>query len=210
MSNQWPPEKLGTPTVPGEQATLAISSSININAPASVVFGVVCNTADYPKWNSFCPTVIIHHQPTGTPANSATLVIGTSFTFNVVMDLAKPNKIQPTQLVVTDISTPERPSDYIPLETLRSDPSYTSDLETVYRISWKSEGGFVSRGLRTERFHEIIARGNNECEVRTWEVMGGLLASTVKWFYQATLAQKFKDWCEDLKKASEEDVAMPT
>jgi hypothetical protein len=209
MSKAWPPEKLGTPTVPSEQATFAVSSSIIINAPASTVFDVVCETVDYPKWNSFCPTVVIHHQPSGTPANSTTLVNGTSFTFNVVMDSAKPNKTQPTQLIVTDISTPEHCSDYISAETLNSDPSYTSDLTTVYRISWKSEGGFVSRGLKTERFHEIITRGDKECEVRTWEVMGGILANTVKWFYQSTLAQKFKDWCEELKKASEEKVTVP-
>ena len=62
----------------------------------------------------------------------------------------------------------------------------------------------MARGLRTERFHEIILRGEQECEVRTWEVMGGVLARTVKWLYQDTLDKKFKLWCEDLKKVSEQ------
>jgi hypothetical protein len=205
VSSKWPPASgLGTPTVPREQATLTISSSIMINAPASVVFDVVCETAKYPNWNSQCPSAVIHHQPSGTPADSTILIKGTSFTFNVLMDAKKPNKVQPTQLLVTDISTPDHPSDYIPVETLTSDPSYTSDLKTLYRISWKSEGGFVSRGLRTERFHEIIIRGEDACECRTWEIMGGPLASMVKWLYQTTLTKWFKTWCEELKKASEE------
>jgi hypothetical protein len=207
----WPPAcGLGTPTVSREQATLAISSSITINAPASVVFDVVCETVNYQNWNSQCPSVVIHHQPSGEPANSTILVRGTSFTFNVLMDVKKPNKVQPTQLLVTDISTPEHPSDYIPSEALTSDPSYTSDLKTLYRISWKSEGGFVSRGLRTERFHEIIVKGDNQCEVRTWEIMGGPLASMVKWLYQSTLMKWFQVWCEELKKASEEKFTSPT
>jgi hypothetical protein len=211
VDSDWPPASgLGTPTVPREQATLVISASTTINAPASVVFDVVCESANYAKWNSQCPSVVVHHQPSGAPANSTTLVKGTSFTFNVLMDVKKPNKVQPTQLVVTDISTPQQPSDYIPADTLSSDPSYTSDLKTLYRISWKSEGGFVSRGLRTERFHEIIVKGKDECQVRTWEVMGGPLASMVKWLYQTTLRKFFIEWCEELKKTSEEKATTLT
>lgn len=62
----------------------------------------------------------------------------------------------------------------------------------------------MERGLRGERFHEIIVTGENQCEVRTWECMGGVLARAVKWMYASTLQQRFKEWCEDLKRASEE------
>jgi uncharacterized protein YndB with AHSA1/START domain len=207
MAASWPPANgLSTPTVSREEATFAISSSKLINAPASLVFEILCDTPKYPEWNSFCPKVTIHSQPADTPSDSSTLVKGTSFTFHVVMDNSKPNKETPTQLVVTDISTPHKPSSYIPTDVLEKDATYTSDLQLVYRISWKSEGGFVSRGLRTERFHEIIVKGDSECEVRTWEVMGGILASTVKWFFKDNLTQKFWIWCEDLKKFSEERV----
>lgn len=120
------------------------------------------------------------------------------------MDVSKPDKDTPTQLRITDISTPDSPSNYISKEALEQDPGYYSDLSKVYRISWKGEGGFASMGLRTERFHDIIVMDDGNCEVRTWEVMGGILARTVKWMLKETLEAKFKLWCQDLKKVSEE------
>ena len=119
------------------------------------------------------------------------------------MDTNKPNKETPTQLRVSDVSTPEEPSTYLKEHGMQGDPSFTTDLRKVYRIAWKSEGGFVSRGLRTERFHEIIALGEDECEVRTWEIMGGVLAHTVKWIFQEALKKWFGVWCEQLKKEGE-------
>ncbi|KAF2429756.1 hypothetical protein EJ08DRAFT_650208 [Tothia fuscella] len=208
MTTKWPPANgLGTPTVPREQAVLVSNASKLINAPASLVFDILCDTSTYPDWNSFVPRVTIHSQPSGTPADSPKLVKGTSFTYHVVMNAAKPTQEQPTQLVVTDVSTPTSPSNYISSEVLAKDDSYTADLQSFYRISWKTEGSFVARGLQTERFHEIIERGDKECEVRTWEVMGGMLAYTVKWFYKDTLAEKFWIWCEELKKVSEDKAA---
>ncbi|KAH8694327.1 hypothetical protein GQ44DRAFT_719469 [Phaeosphaeriaceae sp. PMI808] len=88
------------------------------------------------------------------------------------MDDSKWHKKTATHLRVTDISTPEKPSSYIPQDTLDSDASYTANLTKVFRISWKNDGGFF---LRTERFHEIIATTQDSCEVRTWELMGGIL-----------------------------------
>ena len=120
------------------------------------------------------------------------------------MDASKPSSETPTQLLVTDISTPSKPSTYIPTEVLAKEDTYTSDLQKVYRFSWKVHGGFASRGLKAERFHEVIVLGENECEVRTWENQGGMLAHAVKWMYQKTIPQKFALWCEDLKKVCEE------
>lgn len=201
---EWPPAKgLSTVIVSRENAILTSVASTIINAPASLVFDVVCETSKYPEWNTFVPQVTIHSQPEKTPSESTALVTGTSFTYHVIMDSSKPNKEQPTQLLVTDVSTPEKPSSYIPQDILANDGTYVEDLRSVYRISWKSEGGFVSRGLQTERFHEIIITGDDSCEVRTWEIMGGLLARTVKWFYAKTLMDKFELWCQELKKHSE-------
>ena len=64
----------------------------------------------------------------------------------------------------------------------------------------------MARGLRSERFHEVIVRGVDECEVRTWENQGGVLARTVKWLYGARLKRRFQDWCDDLKRVAEEGV----
>ena len=119
------------------------------------------------------------------------------------MDSAKPTSYTPTDLRVTDISTPDRPSSYITNDLMDSDCGFSSDLSKVYRIAWTTEGGFVARGLKTERFHEIIVLGDEQCEVRTWECQGGILARTVKWIYQKTLKEKFADWCEDLRRETE-------
>ena len=123
------------------------------------------------------------------------------------MNAAKPDKKTDTQCRVTDISTPSDHSSYIPDVTLSQDGSFEGDLDKVWRISWTTEGSFVARGLRTERFSEIIDLGEGRgCEYRTWECQGGLLAKTVKWLYQSTLKEKFATWCEDLKREAEKRV----
>jgi hypothetical protein len=120
------------------------------------------------------------------------------------MDKSKPHKVTDTRLRVTDVSTPEAPSTYIPQEVLDKDDAYSSDLRKVYRIAWTTEGNFVARGLRTERFHEIIPLGDGgECEVRTWECQGGILARAVKFYFKDVLKRKFAGWCEDLKSEAE-------
>lgn len=194
-ASAWPPaEGLDTVNVPRTEAILVISASTRINAPAALVFEALLNVAHYPRWNTFAPKV----------DGPDVLERGSDFTLHATMDAKKPDKDTPTQLKVTDISTPSERSDYISRDLLESDASYTSDLDSLYRVSWKCEGGFVSRGLKTERFHEVIVLGASECEVRTWENQGGVLAHTVKWFYGKTLQKKFALWCADLKRHSEE------
>ena len=136
-------------------------------------------------------------------ATDAVLRLGTTFTFHVIMDAAKPDKVTDTQLQVTDVSTPQAPSSYIPKETLESDGTYSADLSNVYRISWSIDGGFVTRGLRTERYHEVIPMGDDMCEVRTWECQTGLLARAVKFYFKEVLDTKFMGWCDDLKREAE-------
>jgi Polyketide cyclase / dehydrase and lipid transport len=203
LVSTWPPKNLSTPTVHHSRSIFNLSYSIRINAPAALVFGLVRDVSTYPTWNSWVPNVTIHSQPDGTPSDSQELVKGTSFTFHVIMDFSKPHSVTDTQLRLSDLSAPTEPSSYVPKDALEEDPSYSADLSKVYRIAWKGEGGFVSRGLSTERFHEVIPINEHECEVRTWEVMGGFLARTVKWFYEKTLNEKFEVWCGDLKKESE-------
>ena len=203
-SEPWPPANgLTTQIVPRENVIQPTSASLGISAPASVVWSILLNTSTYPAWNSFCPKVLIHSQPPGISKTDPILHLDTSFTFNVVMDSKKPDKVTPTQLRIKDISSPDAPSSYIPQDVLDAEPTYSADLSKVYRISWTTEGGFVARGLRTERFHEIIPTGEAECEVRTWECQGGVLARAVKFAYAKVLKEKFMEWCEDLKKASE-------
>ena len=94
---------------------------------------------------------------------------------------------------------------YIDQKTLEEDPGYFSDLSKLYRISWTTEGLFVKLGVRSERFHEILVLGENECEVRTWECQAGMAARAVKWMFKDTLARGFQSWCDGLKKQSEQD-----
>ena len=105
---------------------------------------------------------------------------------------------------VTDLSTPEEPSDYVARENLPAeDTSFVRDSTKVYRISWTTAGGFASRGLKTERFHDIIDLGEQGCEVRTWESQGGILARAVKYYYKDLLMEKFQLWCDELKAEAE-------
>jgi len=210
MTTAWPPKDgLTSIVVPKGDTIMTSVGNIKINAPASVVYEVVRNVADYSYWNTFVPNVTVLSQPDGISNDSKVLEKDTTFVFHVVMDSSKPNQVTDVQLRVTDTSTPQQLSDYIPQNILQEDGSFTADLTKVYRISWKSEGSFISRGLKTERFHEIVAVGDNECEVRTWENQGGLLAHTVKWLYKSTLMKKFQEWCDDLKKISESKVQAP-
>lgn len=144
----------------------------------------------------------IRSQPDDASTCNSILQRDTRFTLHVIMDASKPSKVTDTLLRVTDLSTPEKRSDYVSASLLQ-DPTFTKDLARIYRVAWSAEGGLMERGLRSERFHEVIVLGERECEVRTWECLGGLLARTVKWFYGETLMQKFGLWLADLKRESE-------
>jgi len=204
----WPPkEGLGTVAVPTKEAHFATYCSLQVNAPASKVFEIVCNAGEYSKWNSWIPEVEIIGQPEGTSPSSKILELGTQFIFKVIMDEKKPNNKTDTKLIICDVSTPENPSTaYVTEEILQKDPSFTKDLSKLYRIGWKTDGGFVSMGLMAERYHEIIIISENQCEVRTWEAQGNFLARTVKFLYHKTLQIKFQKWTDDLKKYSEEQT----
>ena len=205
MTHPWPPPQgstsgLSTPTVPRKDVILPLASSTRISAPASTVFANILDTSTYLQWSSFVPKVSIHSQPSSVDRASKILHKDTLFTFHVILDQKKPDKESPTKLRITDISTPDEQSDYVPRDVLEDPQSgYESNLGKVYRVAWKGEGGYQARGLRTERFHEVIVLGENECEVRTWELMGGLIARTVKWMYGKTLQERFGDWCRELK-----------
>ena len=202
----WPPsDGLTTPIVPRSSVILAVHGSTHIAAPASLVWQILLDVSKYPQWNTFCPRATVHSQPQAVATTEKhVLQKDTSVTFHVVMDSSKPLKITDTQLRVTDVSTPERPSDYVFRENQSAeDTSFTRDLTKVYRISWTTEGGFVARGLRSERFHEIIELGEHSCEVRTWECQGGILARAVKFYYKDVLMTKFQQWCDELKVEAE-------
>lgn len=208
---EWPPkEGVSTPTVSIQDSVLAVTGSAQINAPASFVFGILLDTSTYSEWCTFVPRVVVDEQPSspvrssiGEAEKSEVLRLGTKFTFLAVMG-SPGSKQTPTHLIISDLSTPSAPSSYIEPATLNASPVYSEDLSNIYRVAWKGDKvDFFAKGLNTERFHEVIVRGQERCEVRTWEVMGGMLAHTVKWLYKKTLDKKFDEWCTDLKAFSE-------
>ena len=111
---------------------------------------------------------------------------------------------------VSDFSTPQNKSTYVPTNILKNDGSFYPDLNRVYRIAWITDpdSDIVKAGLFSERFNEIIPLddcGGKEkgCEYRTWESEGGAPAQTVKALYQNLLQEDFEIWARDLKKESE-------
>ena len=204
----WPPSALGTVQVPASACIFSISSRRRINVPAATAFSTLCDTSTYPSWNTWVPNITIQSQPAsnnsaeaGDSKLSSILRMGTVFTLHVIMDAAKPTKRTNTSQKVTDFSTPSQRSDYVS-DQLFEASSFYPDPGQVYRIAWAMEGGWP--GLKSERFHEIIIIDETECEVRTWECMGGPLALVVKWIFQTTLQGKFELWLADLKKFCEQ------
>ncbi|KAF2621740.1 hypothetical protein BU25DRAFT_415771 [Macroventuria anomochaeta] len=196
----WPPkEGVSTPTVSVQDSVFAVTGSALINAPASFVFDILLDTSTYPEWCTFVPKVVVDEQPSSAASDSPVLQLGTKFTFFAVM--GNPGSKQtPTHLFISDMSTPSEPSLYVSSVTLEASPMYTTDLSNVYRVAWKGDKiDFYAKGLNVERFHEVIVRGQEHCEVRTWEVMGGVLAYIVKWLHRKTLDRKFDEWCAELK-----------
>jgi hypothetical protein len=206
--SSWPPATgLTTKIVARKDAILQFYYATTIHAPAQLVFDTVLRAENYPQWNTWVPAARID-PASGDPAY---MRIGSTMTFDVVMDANKPDSLTHTYLRVTDICTPSAQTNYLGPGLLQ-DPTFTADLTKVYRVSWTGHGGMNSLGLmKVERFHEVIVLGDDECEVRTWEVMGGVLARVVKMLYQATLQEKVGVWCADLKTESERlHAAGPT
>ena len=213
-STPWPPPGgLSSPTVGRKQTILQTTASAQVSAPATTVWHVLRDTSNYPKWNSFAPSVTILSQPNGDKADPM-LWKDTSFILHVDMGKEVPGQGQgpggrraDTQLRVLDVSTPDQPSRYIDHDTLNSDPGYYSELSELHRISWTTEGLYVKMGIRSERFHEIIETGPEQCDVRTWECQGGFAARAVKWMFKDNLDRGFQAWVDGLKKESEEQWA---
>ncbi|KAM3423294.1 hypothetical protein BST61_g733 [Cercospora zeina] len=206
-SSSWPPASgLTTKVVPRKDAVLQVYSSRRIAAPAPLVLRTLLHIDNYKAWNTWVPSGRIVKQDDDVAnddddENLSHMRKNSIMVFDVIMDANKPDQFTETNLMVTDISTPERPSDYLDAEMLQ-DPSFEGDINKVYRVSWATHGGswIMANGLRSERFHEIIPNATGEeCEVRTWEIMGGVLAYTVKWMFQSTLQEKFELWTSDLK-----------
>jgi hypothetical protein len=204
----WPPPNgVTSKIVPRDSAVFQISYSTVVRAPAPLVFDTILRAADYRAWNTWVPRAKILTQPSSTRRledqdMQDRMSIGCTMRFTVVMNADKPNDVTPTPLKVVDICTPSSLTSYLTPELLE-DPTFTADLSKVYRVSWTGNKGMYNFGMKLERFHEVIVIDENKCEVRTWEVMSGILSRVVKLMYEETLKDKVGVWCEDLKQYCE-------
>lgn len=211
----WPPKVITTPTVSAEHGVVSVTGSGTINAPASFVFDILLDTSTYPEWCTLVPRITVREQPASAmpPADGAVggaspiIQRGTKLTLHAVMG-DPGSKESPSQMIVSDVSTPSNPSSYISAATLSACPVYTADLSRVYRVAWKGDKiDFIGKNMNVERFNEIVIKGDEQCEIHSWEVMGGILAHPVKWLYQKTLNRKFDEWCIGLKAYAEKKWA---
>jgi hypothetical protein len=200
----WPPAiGLTTKIVPRKDAILTIPYSTVVRAPASLVFDTLLRVKEYKQWNTWVPVVEIKSPGNDLDNTSQDqMSIGCSMQFDVIMNADKPHDVTQTQLKVVDISTPSAPSSYLTPDLLE-DPTFTADLSKVYRVSWTGNGGMYGFAPKLERFHEVIVLGDNECEVRSWEIMSGMTSRLVKLLMEDTLKAKVALWCEDLKEHCE-------
>ncbi|KAF3051060.1 hypothetical protein E8E11_010454 [Didymella keratinophila] len=211
----WPPKVITTPTVSAEHGVVSVTGSGSINAPASFVFSILLDTSTYPEWCTLVPKITVREQSVSTtdPASagvggvSPIIQHGTKLTLHAVMG-DPGSKESPSHMIVSDVSTPSSPSSYISAATLSASPVYTADLSRVYRVAWKGDKiDFIGKNMNVERFNEVIIKGEDQCEIHSWEVMGGILAHPVKWLYQKTLNRKFDEWCTGLKAYAEKKWA---
>jgi len=197
----WPPkEGLSTPSISRKDAVLSTSASTRVNAPAAKAFEAIVLVSEYPKWNlAFAPEAKIVSQPSEHAGDEQRLHKGTVAKFFFNIGDGKP--ASGAECTIVDISTPEAQSEYVAKDVLGKDATYHSDLGTVYRLVWTQSGG----GLNSERFHEIVVLGENECEVRTWACYKGMVARGIKWSGSGSkLEDKMNEYVKDVKKYAEE------
>ncbi|KAL1649043.1 hypothetical protein SLS61_006566 [Didymella pomorum] len=211
----WPPKVITTPTVSAEHGVVSVTGKGSINAPASFVFDILLDTSTYPDWCTLVPRITVREQPAsavpptddGVAGVSHIIQPGTKLTLHAVMG-DPGSKESPSHMIVSDVSTPSSPSSYISAAALSASPVYTADLSRVFRVAWKGDKiDFIGKNMNVERFNEVIIKGEEQCEIHSWEVMGGILAHPVKWLYQKTLNRKFDEWCTGLKAYAEKKWA---
>lgn len=129
---------------------------------------------------------------------SVRLRLGTSMTFQAVLDQSKPTKYRKTELVVSELL---RLGDQPPGQ------------KPTYRIMWESDTNLTFPYslpkwlLFCQRVTEVrpVIRGDGkeDCEIMTWECQRGLLARFVKRYYQEYLQRMFEQNVQGLREYCE-------
>lgn len=162
-----------------EAPILTISSHILIAAPASFVFATFRDTSTWPAWNTFVPACVVKQSETSKASSISEHVLNAKDEMAMqVKMMPDANARQQGCIVTNTVDTP--------------------DTDGIFRICWEGKG-FPKMMLRTLRTTEVVPRGEDACEFRTWEVMAGVLAYVVKTMYGTTLQERFEDCSREIK-----------
>lgn len=208
----WPPAKgVTTVHVSRESMAIALTGRVLIDAPAELVWDVLRNTAEWPKWGKTIVAGKITSQPQNTDLGSekaAFLYHETAFT--ITMDVGTFGMMDFPQRI-SDFSPSGRPSGYVSQEMLGTDGSFYNGPKPVWRIAWVTEDPSLGDAWITERFNEIIDLGEgNGSEYRTWEGQSGPVAEMGKEKYGDLLTGMLQSISNELKHACETAVAAKT
>lgn len=182
-----------TPTpAPPPSAHFHVAAHIRIHAPAALVFRLFTDPSTYPTWNAFVPsaTVTPPSDPTATPCPTTPLQAGGTLHMRVRLHPPSPS-LSAASCVVREIA----------------DPAATGT-PGLYRAVWESTG-MPAWALHSRRTTEVRALGDEECEFRSWEWFGGVLARVVSGVYPraAVLQARFEETAGDIRGEAEKRVA---
>lgn len=181
------------PNIPAD-TVLWISATVTMQCPASHAFDTQLDTANWPKWNSFCPKVDVTPAAKSSTATSGAKTLKQGDHMNLHVRMTPTSAIREQKVVVSEFEDP------------RSGSGEVSNSGALYRVCWVVEGmpRFMLRGNRVNEFRETASStGEPQCEYKTWEAMAGPVANIVKRMYSETLQSRFEDWANDLKEHAE-------
>lgn len=181
------------PVVPGKPTTtipdgglFSAAGEAQINAPATIVYESLIDTAKWAEWGTFVTSVDIDKQA-DPAARTSLLAVGTEMTFHVQMTPSFKTTNQERGVLVEG---PPKPTDA---------PG------TIYRVCWANQSSALVPKfmLAAERVNEIEVGPNGTCLYRTWQTFTGPYAKIVKWKFGQALDDRLDDWTRELKAYAE-------
>ncbi|KAK3679843.1 hypothetical protein LTR78_000219 [Recurvomyces mirabilis] len=170
----------------------SIYREIEIAAPVQSVCDVLLDVRKWKDWTAFYGDVTITSHP-HSHQRDLTMVPGTNMDFNIQMKPGsgeEKNKLHVTCSHVGRVRTLED-----------HDPPALTHIRWTYHNAGHMQPAFV---LKAERENEMEDLGGGRTMYRTWQSFGGLAAKSYRKKYEASLKERFAEWCADLKGRVEE------
>lgn len=197
-----PPKEVSAVFIPHYRTT--------IEAPARIVFEILTSPSTWPDWNLFVPGAELISrrgasgiiEPYTYDASSGDLQArhratpqvreGDTVTFKVAVPISGKGptaKRMPssTQLFVSEVYVPK--------------PGVDAG-DATYRVIWGAPSSLSAPSAK--RVQDVEPLGEQRCEYRSYEEMGGPLAYVVKWTMGGAVQRGVDEWGEGLKRAAEE------